>query len=91
MVNTMKKALAIVCLSLLLLAACGSKAPAPEPAQPEPATPVVTQPATPSADTTIQDLDQSVTAVDTLQSDFDESGLDQIDADLAAIDNLELG
>lgn len=90
----MKKALVFVCLSLLLLVACASKAPqqAPEPAQlavtPEPA---ATIPAAPVEDQTVQNLEQSIADVDTLTQDLDMSSLDQLDADLAAIDSLELG
>lgn len=88
MVNTMKKALAILCLSLLLLAACGSKAPEAR-EQPEP-TPVVT-PSTPAPEAAVESIDQQVAEVDMLTQDLDSGNLDQVDADLAAIDNLDLG
>lgn len=83
----MKKALAILCLSLLLLAACGSKAPEAR-EQPEP-TQVVT-PSTPAPEAAVESIDQQVAEVDMLTQDLDSGNLDQVDADLAAIDNLDL-
>ncbi|MBS3147700.1 hypothetical protein J4219_02335 [Candidatus Woesearchaeota archaeon] len=84
----MKYAFVFATLALLLLAACGQKpmekAPAQPPAQPDPAT------SAPSADVA-SDLDQSVAEVDSLTSELDTSSLDSLDAELAAIDSLDLG
>ena len=88
MVEQMKYAFVFATLALLLWAACGKnpmkKALAQPPAPTAPVTPA------PSADVA-SDLDQSVAEVDSLTSELDTSSLDSLDAELAAIDSLDLG
>lgn len=85
----MKYAFVFAALALLIVAACGQK-PTEQPSAPtQPTAPVSPTPA-PSADAA-GDLDQSVAEVDSLTSELDTSSIDSLDAELAAIDSLDLG
>lgn len=98
MVIVMKKSIVFVVLSiLLLLVACTQKAqPMARPAAPAPAAqpaklPPVTAPAAMPAttDAAVSSIDTTSAQVDQLDKDFDTSGLDQTDQDLASIDKLD--
>jgi len=89
----MKQVIAVLSL-LLLLVACAPKtevAPEPQITPPEPQPVVKTEPvATPEpADDIVTDLETSSQEVDQLDSEFDLSDLDELDAQLAELDTLE--
>jgi hypothetical protein len=99
MVIVMKKSIVFVMLGmLLLLVACTQKAQpmarpqaatAAQPAKLPPATAPAAMPAT--TDAAVSSIDTTSAQVDQLDKDFDTSGLDQTDQDLASIDNLDYG
>ncbi|VVB81966.1 Uncharacterised protein [uncultured archaeon] len=92
MVKKMNAKLVFIALSvLLLLAACAKQAvPAAKPeAPPAPApAPVVQPPA--AEDTAATDIDNTNAEVDAISNDLNTTAIDDIDKDIAEIDNLDL-
>lgn len=86
----MKTALVALSLALLILTACAQKT---TPMQPE--TPAIDTTATaqeaPDTEMAVNTIEQTSAQVDELSEEFDFTEFDQLDADLAAIDTLELG
>jgi outer membrane lipoprotein-sorting protein len=92
MVKTMNAKLVFAAISvLLLLVACGQKTAMPEtkpaPIAPAPAAPVTAQ----APETAVNDIESSSAEVEQLTQEFDTSGLDTLDQDLATIDSLDFG
>ena len=88
----MNSKLVFVVLSvLLLLSACAKPAEKPA-AKPEgqPAEPA-TAPQPSAEDTTASDIESSSAEVDAISNDLNTTAIDDIDKDLAEIDNLDLG
>jgi len=76
---------------LLLLVACAPKAmPKAAPAPKAPAAmPPAMEPAT--SDAAVSNIETTNSQVDQLDKEFDTSGFDSLDKDLASIDNLDFG
>ena len=84
----MKTVLIVLSLTLMLLVSC-----APKPTV-EPLVPVrdVVPPVGPvAADRTVSEIESSMAEVDELEKELDMSLLDELDADLAELDALDLG
>lgn len=83
--------LGILAAALLIVVACSPKQPT-QPAQPVP--PMEYEPQVPAADTTAdQDVivvDQEVVEIEEITTDLDVNGLDNLDQELAELDNLEI-
>jgi len=80
--------LGILAAALLIVVACSPK----QPTQPVP--PMEYEPQVPAADTTAdQDVivvDQEVVEIEEITTDLDVNGLDNLDQELAELDNLEI-
>ena len=76
---------------LLLLTACAKPAEKPA-AKPEAApTPAPAEQPPAAEDTTVSDIESSTQEIEKISKDLDTAGIDDIDADLAEIDKLDLG
>jgi len=75
---------------LLLLAACGKTAQ-PEPMQKAPEVQIPPAAMAPTADAEITDIETTSAQIDQLDEEFDTSGLDSLETDLAALDSLDFG
>ncbi len=86
----MKRTLAFVLVSLLLLlAACAQKA---QPKAPAAQPPAAMPPAAAQApDAAVSNIETTSAQVDQIDKNLDTSEIDKLDQDLAAIDNLDLG
>ncbi len=87
----MNAKIVFVALSIaLLLAACApAPRPQPQPVVQPPAQVVQTAPATTDAE--VSSIESSSAQVDQLDKEFDTTEFEQIDKDLAELENLDLG
>lgn len=85
----MKTALVALSIALLVLTACAQRTtPAQET---NPAMEVVETATTPDTEMAVNTIEQTSAQVDELSEEFDFTEFDQLDADLAAVDSMELG
>ncbi len=88
----MKTALIALSIALLVLTACATNTMPSQETTPKPTAvaPEITSQA-PQAEMAVNTIEQTSAQVDELSEEFDFAEFDQLDADLAAIDTLELG